>query len=426
MTTTTVPTLNPQRPAQFATVVMFLLPLLALGSSSGMSVAQLVILLTCAWYARRGVGRFYAAHLAPLAWILAAFGGYFLVSLGRMLATQQGGQMLDGPSRLLLALSCIGFVAVLRPSIRYFWLGLCCAAIATGLHALLQRLVLGMDRAVGFTHHAITYGDIALALGVMALGAVSEFRASRLAWLPPLALLSGLTGSVLSESRGGWLALVLVAAVLLRYGRAVHGRRIFYGLALMLLLVLLAYAVPATGVAQRVALAGSDVQNYVHHADATTSVGIRLELWKASWLMFTEHPLLGVGRDDFHPALQALAQQGLVQQSPALAFSSSHNDVLNALATGGLLDGAFLLLMYGAPLAFFVAVLRQPAHPQRSAALAGLILVACFIAFGLTDVMFWLMATKVFYAMMVGVLVGFCLSGKPAAVAAPTPAVPVI
>ena len=388
---------------------MFCMPLLALNTSAGMTLVQLVMLVACGCYLRHGVLRFYAAQLRPLAWILAGFGGYFLISLGRLLVFQQPLQSLDGPTRLLLALSCIAFVAVFQPRIRWFWIGLCSAAVVTGLHALVQRLVFGLDRAVGFTHHAITYGDMALALGVMSLGAMSELRHSKLAWLAPAGLLFGLTGSVLSESRGGWVALLLVAAVLLGYGRAVHGRRIVYGLLFMLLLAALAYAVPASGVAQRLALAGTEVSGYMAHADASTSVGIRLELWKASWLMFTSHPLLGVGREAFHPALQQLAQQGLLQQSPALAFSSSHNDVLNFLATGGLLDCSFLLLMYGGPLWFFHRVLRNPVHPQRPAALAGLILVMCFIGFGLTDVMFWLMATKVFYAMMVGVLVGFCL-----------------
>ena len=412
---TTAALVGERSTVKFATVVMFCMPLMALSASAGMTLVQLVMLIACGCYLKQGVLRFYAAQMRPLAWILAGFGGYFLISLVRLLVFRQPLQSLDGPTRILLSLTCIAFVAVFQPRIRWFWIGLCSAAVLTGLHALVQRLVQGMDRAVGFTHHAITYGDLALALGVMSLGAVSELRHSRLVWLAPAGLLFGLTGSVLSESRGGWIALLLIIVVLLSFGRAVHGRRIVYGLLFMVALAALAYLVPASGVAERLALAGTEMRGYLAHADATTSVGIRLELWKASWLMFTSHPWLGVGREAFHPTLQLLAQQGLLQQSPALAFSSSHNDVLNFLATGGIVDCSFLLLMYGGPLAFFIAVLRRPDHPQRAAALAGLMLVVCFIGFGLTDVMFWLMATKVFYAMMVGVLVGFCLIPAPAA-----------
>ena len=47
-----------------------------------------------------------------------------------------------------------------------------------------------------------------------------------------------------------------------------------------------------------------------------------------------------------------------------------------------------------------------------------MLLVICFIVFGLTDVMFWLMITQAFYAAMVCVLVGFCLAAKTPAPAA--------
>jgi hypothetical protein len=179
-----------------------------------------------------------------------------------------------------------------------------------------------------------------------------------------------------------------------------------------LALFALAYSIPATGVAHRIAEAVSDVSLYFAQGNATTSVGIRLELWKASWIMFSSHPILGVGRDQFFPTLQMLAQQGVLPVSPALEFSSSHNDILHFLATGGLLDLSFLLFMYGAPLRIFLAVLNHPEGRSSSAApvaLAGVFLVMCFIGFGLTDVMFWLMIPKVFYGMMVCVLIGFCL-----------------
>ncbi len=114
-----------------------------------------------------------------------------------------------------------------------------------------------------------------------------------------------------------------------------------------------------------------------------------------------------------------------MQDSPALTYSSSHNDVLHFLATGGLLDFACLLMMYGGPLVFFMRVLRHGEATQatgsaataaqsadQTPALMGLVLVMCFIAFGLTDVMFWLMLPKVFYVMMLGVLTGYCMVAK--------------
>ena len=388
--------------------IMFLMPALALTTSFGTGLTQLLILLLFAWYANKGAGAVYADHRRALALILAGFGGYFLVSLLRLLYFHQPLHTLDGPFHLLLSLSGIGFIAHARPRIRWFWFGLCVGAVGAGALALTQRLVHGVDRVEGYTLHAITFGDLALALGVMSLCSVSEFRKTRLAFLPLAALLCGVTASILSGSRGGWLALPLAAVPLFLCRRAIHGRAIVSALGLMSVLCVLAYLLPATGIARRVAEAASDMRLYFNHGDAGTSVGARLELWKASWMMFTEHPWLGVGREAFFDTLQLFVRQGKLQQSPALAFSSSHNDLLNFLATGGLLDASFLLLMYCGPLFFFLSVLRK-AESASAAALAGAILVTCFIGFGLTDVMFWLMAPKMFYGMMVCALIGFCL-----------------
>jgi O-antigen ligase len=393
----------------FAACLLLLLPALALTTRFGMGLVQLCLLFSLLLPPVRAV---YVRHFRILAPVLLAFTAYFLVSLWRFFAYQQNLLTLDGPSRLLFGLSCIGFVVCYKPPPRWFCLGLCLGAIGAAVIALVQRFGLGMERVDGFTHHPITFGDLALAQGLLALCTLSELRHTRWAALPWLALVSGLLVSVLSVSRGGWLALPLVAGPLWYYGRALYGRLIPLALATCLALAALAYAVPASGVAQRVQDAVSDVEGYWQHQDATTSVGIRLELWKASWLMFREHPWLGVGRSGFDDALQQLEQQGKLQNSPALTYSSSHNDSLHFLATGGLLDFSCLLLMYGAPLLFFVRVLQQPGPSRSAPALMGLVLVLCFLAFGLTDVMFWLMTPKMFYIMFTSVLIGLCLAQK--------------
>jgi O-antigen ligase len=232
--------------------------------------------------------------------------------------------------------------------------------------------------------------------------------------LAMLAFLCGLVSSVLSSSRGGWLALPLLLPLIwlvAHHQSRKTAQQLLMACATIVAILLLAYAIPATGIAARIGEAASDIQRYLQAQDASTSVGIRLELWKTSLVMFAEHPWLGVGRDQFQSELIRMAGQGLIPASAAIDYSSSHNDALNFLATGGLLDFSFLLLLYGAPLQFFWRAWRT--QPQaRDTALAGICLVLCFIGFGLTDVMFWLMMTKVFYVMMVCTLAGLCLSNS--------------
>jgi ADP-heptose:LPS heptosyltransferase/O-antigen ligase len=401
----------------FTSTLLFALPALALSSKSGLGAMQLVILLIFARHFQPVV-RNYLQQWGELKGVTLAFFLYFLVSLLRMVLDHQPLRTIDGPSRLLFGLSCIGVIYYLRPRVKYFWLGLCFTTLLAAVVAVYQVASGQMDRAVGFTHHAITFGDLALVSGLMALCGLGTLRNTRMAWLPGLALIGGMAASILSGSRGGWLALPLVMIPLLGYGNRLYGRRLLQVCAIGLALLVLAFVVPATGVAERIGVALSEVQRYLAHGDATTSVGIRLELWRASVMMITEHPWLGVGRDGFDAALHALAAEGRLQQSPALTYSSSHNDLLHCLATGGVLDASLLLMMYIAPLSYFAGQLRRPDQGQHAPALAGMVLVTAFIGFGLTEVMFWLMMTKVYYVMMACTLIGLCQAAQHSA---PTP-----
>jgi O-antigen ligase len=410
-TTPAAPVRATDRAGTWASLLMLLLPATAL-TSFGLHLSLLLVLLSLGLLVRRGLADFHRTHARAIRFIALGFGGYFLVSLLRMLWFGHPVSIMDGPSRLLFALACIFFVGILRPNVRLFWIGLCVGSIGAALIGGWQFLVLGEERVTGFTHHAITFGDMAVATGVMSFCALSVLRKTRLAWLPPLALLCGVLAAVFSGSRGAWLGFLLVLWPMLKYGSRMHGKAMRYVAGLVLLACAAGYLLPQAGIARRVADAVSDVERYYSVHDASTNVGIRLELWKASGMMIADHPLLGVGRDAFRPTLLALEREGRLQKTMALEFSSAHNDVLNTLATGGLLDLVFLLLMYGAPLAFFWRMLHHGPHAAAAPALAGMLLVICFIAFGLTDAMFWLMMPKVFYATMACVLAGFCLAAQ--------------
>jgi ADP-heptose:LPS heptosyltransferase len=400
--------------------LLFALPALALTSKDGLGLVQAVILLIFLRHLRP-VSRSYLQHWGELSGVTLAFLFYFLVSWVRMLADHQPLRMLDGPARLLIGLSCIGVMYTLRPRIRYFWLGLCVTTLLAAAMAAWQVFSGAEERALGFTHHAVTFGDLALVSGLMAACGLSAFRDPRLQrvdWLPAAALLGGMLASVLSASRGGWLALPLVAIPLLTYGRRLYGWRLLRMCAVTLGLLALAFALPATGMAQRVGLVLHEAQQYFTSGDVSNSVGVRLELGRASLLMFADHPWLGVGRDNFDAALAALAAAGRLQPLPPMAYVNSQNDLLFCLSTGGLLDAGLLLMMYIAPLRYFMGELRRPDLGQHSLALAGVVLVAAFVGFGLTDVMFWLMMPKVFYVMMLCSLIGMCLAVR---YSAPTP-----
>ncbi|HVC37746.1 MAG TPA: O-antigen ligase family protein, partial [Gammaproteobacteria bacterium] len=56
-----------------------------------------------------------------------------------------------------------------------------------------------------------------------------------------------------------------------------------------------------------------------------TPVGLRLEMWRAAWHMFLDHPLLGTGTGAFHEHVQQMARRGLIAP-PAAQYDHPHSD----------------------------------------------------------------------------------------------------
>jgi O-antigen ligase len=118
--------------------------------------------------------------------------------------------------------------------------------------------------------------------------------------------------------------------------------------------------------------------------------------------MFEEHPLLGIGRENFKPELYRLAARKLT--SPGIAeLPHSHNGMLFQMALWGIGGLAALLLVYLVPLVYFFRELRHPDMRVRSYAAMGVTLCLGFWVFDLTDVMFFWVILNGFYAINLAV-----------------------
>jgi O-antigen ligase len=321
---------------------------------------------------------------------------------------QAGFNNFGAPAKYLLALPCLAFVLAAPPRLGALWLGVAAGGIGGGVTALVQRYGLYMERAQGYTN-AIQFGDISLLFGLMALTALvlrprrPQRRGGRLlpalelAWLAAGAVL-GLTGSILSQSRGGWLALPLVWltwAIGLWGGKGErNGWRLLAQLTVVLALaagLLAALQLPA--LEHRMALARTEVAAYEQHGQADTSVGQRLAHWRVAIAMGRERPLLGWG-SGYTAEKARLVAAG--QGNPAvLAFAHAHNEWLDMFARRGLVGAALLAAWFALPLLIFFPKRRDPARAmsdQNSPALAirmtGLLLPVSYLGFGLTQVLF--------------------------------------
>jgi O-antigen ligase len=299
-----------------------------------------------------------------------------------------------------------------------YWYGIIGGCFAVFMVAIFQRSYLGLERATGF-HNAIHFGNFSLSLGLMALVALTQLRSStpQFKIILGAAALAGVVTSLLSGSRGGWIALVLIFVPL--YGLSENKKQLTMMAATLVAVLGLAYLIPGTGVHARIADVWGNLVAY-ENGTFNTPIGLRLEMFRGSWHVFLAHPIIGVG-DHFKFVLAEIARLGS-SIPPGHELNDSHNEVLYALVRGGLVGLAQLLILYLAPLAYFFRVLRlkgfvapsdasqrvESAAQLKAFAAAGIVLVLLTIDFGLTVNVFTRHIGKAFYFINVCFLVALC------------------
>src|SRR3546814_83521 len=138
-----------------------------------------------------------------------------------------------------------------------------------------------------------------------------------------------------------------------------------------------------------------------------SSLGVRLDLVSAADDAFLAHPWLGVGVGNFGGYLETTPD---CVESPAAfcRFDHAHSDLPEWAATMGIPGLLAILALYGVPLLLFARRLRGAGRCSASAPCAGVLFVATFALCGLTQSMFAHQLSASFYAVMVGLLAGFC------------------
>lgn len=362
-----------------------------------------------------------------------------------------GWDAFDRPSHVLLYLATAA-VFSLPLRLRWIWLGFSLTAVLLGAVCLVQHYVMRIDRAYGL--NGGDWGAIEFAMVMMAL--------SLLAWLQVLFSsrrsidtvvhicggIFGIYGAMLTQSRGPLLAFipVLLALLLLygiRTGRWLRPSVIF--VAILAGSVLAASTVhnvsvpapiatsatgapaetaaagseaPAGGpaavagggshgiVLKRFADVGSEMTSYNAGTDARGAIRERLEMWHTAVHAFREHPLAGVGIDQFGVYIRQQVALGLA--NPAIAkYNHPHNEYLEAASTGGVPGLIVVVLLFVVPLWYFVHHALHADDSGMILATAGVAIVALYLLCALTDNVFYrAMPHSLYFFLVLGLAVG--------------------
>jgi O-antigen ligase len=203
-----------------------------------------------------------------------------------------------------------------------------------------------VKRVQGSFGHPNQYGGFIAVLIPLAVAVVATRRLSpTLRWLSAAALGTAVLALIFSYARGAIAAVVLGSLIWLAFMRP-----------RLAALVTVAVAVAA------IAFAPAALKERFNPQGASGDVPLRADIWTSAVDIYSAHPILGVGVDNFSNAyaelpstLSTASQRRLLHQEQLLTPPHAQNQYLNVLAEEGLVGMvAFALLAIGA-----VAVARR-------------------------------------------------------------------
>lgn len=204
------------------------------------------------------------------AWMCAVLVLFFAILLLSYLAGEQtdaGFRFLGRYLRFLLVVPVYLALRRYPPSVKSVFIGLALGALFGGALALRQFLrEQDVVRVAASTDLSIIFGDLA---ATMVLGVVAGFgvmAASRRKWVLPLLVLcvaSGMAATLLSGTRGAWLAfLFLILLLSTRFGGFMKARYVASVFAVIVLAFGVSYVVPRTDTRARLGMISVQLRGY--------------------------------------------------------------------------------------------------------------------------------------------------------------------
>jgi O-antigen ligase len=303
-----------------------------------------------------------------------------------------GWNELDLPSQTLVFLITAA-VFTGRLHWRGIWTFFAVTTLVLGGSCIFQRYVMGVDRAYGINGgdwSAIEFTMVTLCMTLFSIIRVIQPRiALGERWLHGVAVAVGAYGAILTHSRGPMLAfipaLLIVIAVHVRRTRQWRGALIFLGV------LILGVVTATTALDREVVRRFSQVSGEMSTFSKNNSGGPvreRMAMWESAWDAFREHPIVGVGVDQFGTYTRARIAEG--EANVVISkYDHPHNEYLEAAATGGIPSLLIVLLLFALPAVHFIRRLGDRDEWVAVLATAGLAVVTMYVLSAMTDNVFY-------------------------------------
>jgi O-antigen ligase len=343
-------------------------------------------------------------------WAFALFPAAYLLSFA---VNGMQGDLLDprlkhlgDELRMLMIFPIFLLFRQVRIAPFYLWNGIVIAALAAGINALYRFFWLAPGLRVSGSYDPIAFGDVSLVLAMMSLASFDTLSARHriYKWVVPAAFLAGMTASLLSATRGAWIAIPAMMTILFiymhKYVRLVHRLSL---VAVCLLVGIGLYLVPATNVATRVQEVVQEVTDYLQGDVKYGGATYRILGWRATAKILRAHPLIGAGPGNYKPLVDQMVARGELHEMTA-RHSQPGSTFLMAAADSGLVGLVMLLGVFLVPLWLAVRWIREHKDQVEDIGYALLMLAVAFLHFGNFEAIFRRSFFTNFYIIMVAAL----------------------
>lgn len=296
--------------------------------------------------------------------IFGAFLVFYLLSFILSVLFSEGAfKELEHPIKSVLFFFVIVFLFNHPVREKFITYAIPLGAFMTGCIALVQRFYLHYEAAFE-SQMKIQAGDMAMSLGMFALVIGVHFLIQKKYWFALFSLLSAMLAvlaSLLSGSRGGWIGVPVILAVIFFLYYKSFNKTTLASLStafLLLLAIVFSSSSIQSQVIGRVNAAIDDVEQYIVHHNTTSSNGARFNMWEGAIVAFKEKPLFGWGAKGMVEYRKELVNQGILNEAN-MWFTHAHNQYLDALSKRGIIGFISLLGIFFYPLYFFARSIRK-------------------------------------------------------------------
>ena len=306
-------------------------------------------------------------------------------------------------SRFLLIIPVFLTIRRYGLSMAFLRWGVVAGAVAAGVWAYYQKIILGIGRPWGGTSQYIAaFGNISLLLGVLSFALWQPVWRTNWRWIivPFIALSFGVFASLASGNKGGWIAfpiLIWLATGLVDKPTVKKSVLVMFALVAAMMAVYFC----SDSVRERVSVVFPAIYEYFINGKVYDgSAGIRLALWHSSFLIFLDNPFWGVGFDGYREAVKPFIASG--QIPAAVGGLGPHSQFFDKLVVFGWMGPILVFGIYYRFMKYCYSYRTQ----QKSLAIAGLMLAVGYIDFGLVEFIWYRNNTGVFFTMMMAIISG--------------------